>query len=196
MRLTIIFFFNFLSVGLVAQFTSWKTANENSVISYSAAHILHPWEGINKNILGVAVVDSVNNTINKMAILVYVKDFDSNNSSRDAHALEVLEALQFPQVRFFSEKISVNNEQVNLEGTLDFHGEKAPLEIVGKVNWFDKKLELSGTGSGTTCDVITSVGTIDICSKLVLIKPIKKPNKANVKATNTNKKIINNGYIT
>ena len=79
-----------------------------------------------------------------MAILVYVKDFDSNNSSRDAHALEVLEALQFPQVRFFSEKISINNEQVNLEGTLDFHGEKAPLEIVGKVNWHDKKLELSG----------------------------------------------------
>ena len=144
MRLIIIFFFNFLSVGLVAQFTSWKTANENSVISYSAAHILHPWEGINKNILGIAVVDSMNKTINKMAILVYVKDFDSNNSSRDAHALEVLEALQFPQVRFFSEKISVNNEQVNLEGILDFHGEKAPLEIVGKVNWFDKKLELSG----------------------------------------------------
>ena len=144
MRLTIIFFFNFLSVGLVAQFTSWKTANENSVISYSAAHILHPWEGINKNILGIAVVDSMNKTINKMAILVYVKDFDSNNSSRDAHALEVLEALQFPQVRFFSEKISVNNEQVNLEGTLDFHGEKAPLEIVGKVNWFDKKLKLCG----------------------------------------------------
>ena len=44
--------------------------------------------------------------------------------------------------------------------------------------------------------VITSVGTIDICSKLVLIKPIKKPNKANVKATSTNKKIIRNGYIT
>ena len=44
--------------------------------------------------------------------------------------------------------------------------------------------------------VITSVGTIDICSKLVLIKPIKKPNKAKVKATSTNKKIIRNGYIT
>ena len=37
---------------------------------------------------------------------------------------------------------------------------------------------------------------IDICSKLELIKPIKKPNNANVNATNTNKKIINNGYMT
>ncbi len=144
MRLTIMFFLSFLSVGLVAQSTSWKTAKESSVISYSAAHILHPWKGINKNILGIAVVDSSNESIEKMAILVYVKDFDSNNSNRDAHALEVLEALQFPQVKFFSEKISINNEQVNLEGTLDFHGEKAPLEIVGKANWFENKLKLSG----------------------------------------------------
>ena len=37
---------------------------------------------------------------------------------------------------------------------------------------------------------------IDICSKLELIKPIKKPNKANVKATNNSRKIINNGYLT
>ena len=44
--------------------------------------------------------------------------------------------------------------------------------------------------------VTTNVGIIDICSKLELIKPIKKPNKAKVKATRTNKKTISNGYIT
>ena len=44
--------------------------------------------------------------------------------------------------------------------------------------------------------MITNVGIIDICSKLELIKPIKNPNKANVKATNNNRKIINNGYLT
>jgi hypothetical protein len=31
---------------------------------------------------------------------------------------------------------------------------------------------------------------MDICSKLELINPIKKPNKANVKATNNNKKSL------
>ena len=70
MRYTIIFILSFLSIGLEAQTASWKTANENSVISYSAAHILHPWKGINKNILGIAVVDSSNKSIEKMAILV------------------------------------------------------------------------------------------------------------------------------
>ena len=47
-----------------------------------------------------------------------------------------------------------------------------------------------------TIGVITSVGIIDICSKLELINPIKKPNKAKVKETNTKRNIINNGYLT
>ena len=47
-----------------------------------------------------------------------------------------------------------------------------------------------------TIGVITKDGIIDICSKLELIKPIKKPNNANVKATRTNMKIINKGCIT
>ena len=37
---------------------------------------------------------------------------------------------------------------------------------------------------------------IDICSKFVLIKPIKNPNNAKVKETKINKKIINIGYWT
>ena len=47
-----------------------------------------------------------------------------------------------------------------------------------------------------TIGVINNVGIIDICSKLELINPIKKPNKAKVKATKTNKNIINKGYFT
>ena len=47
-----------------------------------------------------------------------------------------------------------------------------------------------------TIGVITNVGTIDICSKLELINPIKKPNSANVKATSIKRNIISNGYLT
>jgi hypothetical protein len=47
-----------------------------------------------------------------------------------------------------------------------------------------------------TIGVITKDGIIDICSKLELTTPIKKPNKAKVKETNINKKIINSGYLT
>ena len=47
-----------------------------------------------------------------------------------------------------------------------------------------------------TIGVITNDGMMDICSKFLLIKPIKKPNKAKVKETNINKKIINSGNFT
>ena len=43
---------------------------------------------------------------------------------------------------------------------------------------------------------MTKEGIIDICSKFVLIKPIKKPNKAKVNDTKINKNIINIGYLT
>ena len=43
---------------------------------------------------------------------------------------------------------------------------------------------------------MTSDGMIDICSKFLLTTPIKNPNKAKVKETNINKKIINSGYLT
>ena len=43
---------------------------------------------------------------------------------------------------------------------------------------------------------MTNDGIIDICSKFLLTTPIKNPNKAKVKETNTNKNIINIGCIT
>ena len=47
-----------------------------------------------------------------------------------------------------------------------------------------------------TIGVMTKDGTIDICSKSLLMSPIKKPNKAKVKETKINKKIIINGNWT
>ena len=40
-----------------------------------------------------------------------------------------------------------------------------------------------------------NVGIIDICSKFELIKPIKKPNNANVNATSISKKTTKSGYL-
>ena len=47
-----------------------------------------------------------------------------------------------------------------------------------------------------TIGVITKVGTTDICSKLELIKPIKKPNNAKVNATRISSIIIKYGFWT
>ena len=44
-----------------AQSEKWKINSNQSFISYSGNHILHSWEGINNNILGLFVVNSENN---------------------------------------------------------------------------------------------------------------------------------------
>ncbi|MBT6160777.1 MAG: YceI family protein [Flavobacteriaceae bacterium] len=128
----------------MAQEQQLKLNTAESVISYKAKHILHAWEGINKQVKGILVKDEKSTDINKIAILVLVKDFDSNNSGRDAHALEVLEALSFPEVRFYSETIENEEKTIQLTGTFEFHGVKKEKKI--PVAWTEKsdKLILKG----------------------------------------------------
>ena len=58
--------------------------------------------GVNDNVSGVIIYD---NEISKIAIAAKVVDFDSGNSGRDSHSLEVLEALKFPNIKFYSDDI-------------------------------------------------------------------------------------------
>ena len=75
--------------------TTLMLDKEKSNIKYSAKHVLHAWEGINNDVSGVAVY---NESISKIALAAQVIDFDSGNSGRDSHSLEVLEALKFPNI--------------------------------------------------------------------------------------------------
>ena len=104
----------------IAQKETWTLDPENSFISYDAKHILHSWKGMNTNVKGIAKVEA--NKINQIAILTLVKDFDSNNSGRDAHALEVLQSLSYPEVRFYSDSITVAQDSIKITGLFNFHG--------------------------------------------------------------------------
>ena len=46
-----------------------------------------------------------NESISKIALAAQVIDFDSGNSGRDSHSLEVLEALKFPNIKFYSKAL-------------------------------------------------------------------------------------------
>ena len=87
---------------LTAQEQKYQLNTGMSKIIYSANHILHPWKGENTNVKGVLVLNPNNQEIKEMAVLAFVQDFDSKNDGRDAHALEVLESLSYPEVRFYS----------------------------------------------------------------------------------------------
>ena len=106
MKYNLIFtFIIILSKLSYGQSDQLRVNTNESYIKYFGDHLLHSWEGTNNKVNGLAVLDSKNKSLQKLAILLYVRDFDSQNSGRDAHALEVLEALKYPEINFYSESI-------------------------------------------------------------------------------------------
>lgn len=122
MRLRISLFIFLTHLSLIGQEVRKDVNDQSSFIQYEGKHLLHDWDGINQKVKGIAVVDEATDEIVKIALLANVRDFDSNNSSRDANALEVLEALQYPEIKFYSDEIKYNSKTVRFSGSLEFHG--------------------------------------------------------------------------
>ena len=112
-----------------------------SNIKYSAKHVLHAWEGVNNDVSGVIVYDE---GISKIALAAKVIDFDSGNSGRDSHSLEVLEALKFPNIKFYSEDINSEGNAIIFNGEIEFHGEKRPITVLGSIENSNKKIKIDG----------------------------------------------------
>ena len=127
-----------------AQEIQLKIETEESSIKYKGDHLLHSWEGVNNNVNGIAILNSKGDKIEKIAILIYVRDFDSGNSGRDAHSLEVLEALEYPEIRFYSESINIIGDNVNLKGIFNFHGIKVEKEFIANLKRKDETWKIFG----------------------------------------------------
>ena len=131
-------FYNFL----FSQNTDWTIDSNNSSIKYEASHFLHDWSGTNNNLKGTIV--SVDGEIQKIAVVCLVKDFDSGNTSRDANSHQILEILNYPQVKFFSDKIRVNGDRIELNGFINFHGKTISKEINLIMKKGKRKIEIAG----------------------------------------------------
>ncbi|MDE3235536.1 MAG: YceI family protein [Bacteroidota bacterium] len=93
-----------------------------SYITYHMSHPLHNWDGTSKEVDAVIQYDAVSRHILKVAALAKVASFDSKNSNRDSHMLEVTDAIKFPSVSFVSSSIVYSGSSINVSGTLSFHG--------------------------------------------------------------------------
>ena len=129
---------------LTAQEQKYQLNTGMSKIIYSANHILHPWKGENTNVKGVLELNPNTQEIKEMAVLALVQDFDSKNDGRDAHALEVLESLSYPEVRFYSNLMEQKKDSLFIHGQLDFHGVNKNATIVGIKKLVEDKIILSG----------------------------------------------------
>ena len=128
------------STLVFSQKIKYSLNTSNSYIQYKASHLLHDWSGINNNLKGVIVYNSKSNNFDKLAVLAKISDFDSKNINRDSRSHEILEILSFPQIKFFSDKINIDQKKITLKGLIDFHGivvdQNVNADIVRKENIF------------------------------------------------------------
>ena len=117
----------------------------DSFIRYTLDHPAHKSIGTTKDFICGGYYDNISKQITKLVVAAAVASFDSQNSSRDSHALEVLEGTKYPKVSFVSKAIKEEAGDLIIVGELNFHGIKKDITIKAKQIASDKKIILSGS---------------------------------------------------
>lgn len=120
----------FFSSSSTTAFKNIPANKKESTLTYHMVHPLHSWDGISRDVQGVLQYDDATKKIAKVAILAKVSSFDSKNSNRDSHMLEVTEGLKYPNVTFSSTSVTENGNKLNVKGLLTFHGVTKEISFV------------------------------------------------------------------
>jgi len=94
----------------------------NSTITYDMNHPLHEWTGVSTEVTSIIITDENRDIITQVAVSVKFSSFDSKNANRDSHAIEVAEAIKYPNITFNSKSIKQEGNKLSVEGTLNFQG--------------------------------------------------------------------------
>jgi len=138
------FFILLLLPGFVLAQTKKPLDKSKSSITYSMNHILHSWDGTSRDLNGVVVLGA-DNKIEKVAIATKVSAFDSENSNRDAHLLEVVEALKYPNISFYSTSITESKKgELDVKGVLQFHGVNKETSFKATVTQVKNNVQVTG----------------------------------------------------
>ena len=130
--------------GASAQIKSLSLIKEESSVTYRLVHPLHNVEATSKEMQYRLDVDIATKRIKRVAVQVDVTSFNSGNSNRDSHAMEVIDAITYPDVRFISTTITQTGDSLSVAGKLTFHGVTRDVGIAGVSKWTDEKLVVEG----------------------------------------------------
>ncbi len=131
-------------VGLLAQTKSVDVTKEESLITYRLEHTLHHMESTSKDGWFRVEIDPAKKEIKSVSAQVDVMTFDSGNSNRDSHAMEVIESIKYPDVTFASTSVTQTADSIVVSGKLTFHGVTQDILMRGVATWGEHKLSVEG----------------------------------------------------
>jgi polyisoprenoid-binding protein YceI len=137
-----------------------------SFLKYLLNHPLHHVEGISKEVSCSMDYDDATHTVTAASFQADVSSFDSGNSSRDSHALEVLDALEYPEVSFRSTSVQCSGENLQVKGDLTFHGQTRPIE-------FPATIRPTGAGLAVDGKATVSLTAFGIERPTLLLIPVE-----------------------
>ena len=128
-----------------AQTKQVELLKDESSITYRIVHPLHEIEATSKDATYQLEIDPAKKEIVSVSATVDVTTFDSGNSNRDSHAMEVIDAISYPEVSFVSSSVTETGDSLKVTGKLTFHGVTKDIVAMAASIWSVDKIEVRGS---------------------------------------------------
>ena len=145
-KLSVLALWLFISSAITeAQTKRVELLKDESSITYRIVHPLHEIEATSKDATYRLEIDPAKKEIVSVSATVDVTTFDSGNSNRDSHAMEVIDAISYPEVSFVSSSVTEAGDSLKVTGKLTFHGVTKDIVAMAASKWFVDKIEVRGS---------------------------------------------------
>ena len=132
-----------LAAGAAAEAKVYEAIKGESSLSYGMVHPMHHITGVSRDFL--CKVDLSPDTLSsQIKVSAAISSFDSKNSSRDSHAMEMVEAMKYPNVEFASSAVKPEGDGYLVSGNLTFHGITRPVSFHVTPKSANGKVEILG----------------------------------------------------
>jgi polyisoprenoid-binding protein YceI len=121
----------------------YQAIKGESSLAYVLVHPMHTIKGVNRD-LDCTVDLSPDTVSSKIRVSADVLKFDSGNSNRDSHAMEVVQYRKYPKVSFVSTSIKPDKGGYQVAGDLTFHGQTHPVAFHVTPKITPERIEITG----------------------------------------------------
>src|SRR5271169_6775010 len=118
---------------------------DESSITYRIVHPLHEIEATSKDATYQLEIDTTKKEIVSVSATVDVTTFDSGNSNRDSHAMEVIDAIDYPEASFDGTGFTQKGDSLYITGKVTFHGVTRDVTAGAVAHWSQEKVVVLGS---------------------------------------------------